>query len=146
MGSEVRIVLRLELPDGVSVAGDPPNPPCEGGQYTPKPVVKRPNFVTDEGVDLLGRYLKETRETLGFDKLSQFLDRVQALTGHRLHYKSVQSLELGNCLITAGHPRWNLLAILAATGFYGVHGELYEAQDLFLVACERLDPWTGEMV
>ena len=148
MVHEVRIVLRLELPEGMQVAGEiPPTPLVEGGRYGRDEVgepealpERRLHLVTKAGLKQLGKFLLSVR---GERPLVELADLIEANTGHRLEPSTLSALERGNST-----PKINTLQILGGSGLFccPVGERVYEGYDLYLVACERLDPWTGEMV
>lgn len=150
MVHEVRIVLRLELPESGEI---PPIPLAEVGQEEPVLAavadvdgesdalpLKRVDLPTREGLKLLGRFLRVVR---GDRSLDEFSKLIEARTGHRLSPAALSSLERGH-----GNPRLNTFLILAGSELLRNpdDDQVYAVEDLFLVACERLDPWTGEMV
>ena len=88
--------------------------------------------ITPKGKQLLGKLLKESRESLGLS-LDGLVLRVKEQTGRTPSKSTISGLERGNA-----KPEWDTLSILAATR-YIVNKETglpYATAELFEIACQ----------
>lgn len=95
---------------------------------------------TKRGLEALGEVLREARKARGWSQrdLSQF---VYQQTGHKISDRSIGNLENNT-----GEPKYNTVAVLAASGFVinpGT-GKPFTEDDFINIACEMLDPFTGQ--
>lgn len=93
-------------------------------------------LITDKGRKYLGQVLKHFREAQGWS-LDDLFIKIHMVTGYTISRSAISQLERG-----LTDPKWNTLAILAATG-YMIHPATLKpltTTDLFAIACETLDP------
>lgn len=93
-------------------------------------------LITDKGRKSLGQVLKYFRTGKGWS-MDDLLLEINKKTGFTVSRATISELERGN-----NEPKWNTLAILAATG-YAIHpatGKPLSTTDLFAIACEVIDP------
>jgi transcriptional regulator with XRE-family HTH domain len=93
-------------------------------------------LITDKGRKYLGQVLKHFRTARRWS-MDDLLVEINRVTGFTVSRATISELERGN-----NEPKWNTLAILAATG-YMIHpatGKPLSTTDLFAIACETLDP------
>lgn len=93
-------------------------------------------LITDKGRKYLGQVLKHFRTSRSWS-MDDLLSEINRVTGFTVSRATISELERGN-----NDPKWNTLAILAATG-YMIHpatGKPLSTTDLFAIACETLDP------
>ena len=98
---------------------------------------------TDYGVRLLGRTIREAREAQQ-PKLTLLvlLDRLESV-GVKTSYGTLQTLEKPK---DGYHPDWEIINAIAFLGFIinPASGMPFTANELMLIACEWLDPRTGQ--
>lgn len=94
---------------------------------------------TKRGLEALGEILREARKARGWSQrdLSQFVYRK---TGYKISDRSIGNLENNT-----GSPKYNTVALLAASGFVinPATGMPFSEDDFINIACEVLDPFTG---
>lgn len=98
-------------------------------------------MITEQGKKALGKLVKESREAMSWsmqDVAAELFER----TKFTITTSAISDLENGK-----RDPQWNTLAKLAALGYIKNprSQEAYEVGDLFKIACEALDPVTGEV-
>lgn len=95
---------------------------------------------TKHGLKALGAILREARKARGWSQrdLSQF---VYERTGHKVSDRSIGNLENNT-----GEPKYNTVALIAAAGFVinPSTGKPFTEDDFIDIACEVLDPFTGQ--
>lgn len=95
---------------------------------------------TKRGLEALGEILREARKARGWSQrdLSQF---VYQRTGHKVSDRSIGNLENNT-----GEPKYNTVALIAAAGFVinSATGKPFTEDDFINIACEVLDPFTGQ--
>jgi len=95
---------------------------------------------TKRGLEALGEILREARKARGWSQrdLSQF---VYQQTGHKVSDRSIGNLENNT-----GEPKYNTVAVIAAAGFVinPATGRSFSEDDFINIACEVLDPFTGQ--
>lgn len=95
---------------------------------------------TKRGLEALGEILREARKARGWSQrdLSQF---VYQQTGHKVSDRSIGNLENNT-----GEPKYNTVAVIAAAGFVinPATGRPFSEDDFINIACEVLDPFTGQ--
>ncbi|MCS6814291.1 MAG: helix-turn-helix domain-containing protein [Cyanobacteria bacterium] len=103
-------------------------------------MVKAVPIITERGCKSLGQLIKRFREAPkpGFPKgwsLDEFVAEIQQETGFTISKSTLSKLERGH-----SEPKWDTLAILAATGFLvnAKTGEPLTTAQLFEIACEQL--------
>lgn len=108
---------------------------------------RNPNRVTDAGKKKLGALVRKAREANDWTQdelLEKLRDIAKAVSDENAWSRSTLSnLENGN-----HSPRWNTLADVAALEFI-VHpktGKPLNEAELFWIACERMNPETGEVI
>lgn len=102
--------------------------------------MKTPPVITNKGKETLGKFLKESREGMSLS-LDAFLAKVKESTGQEISKSTLSELERGNSV-----PKWDTLSILAWGKFYvnPITKNYYTASELFEIACEYFDPFTGD--
>ncbi len=93
-------------------------------------------LITDKGRKCLGQVLKHFRAARGWSMDDLFME-INRVTGCTVSKATISELERGNT-----EPKWNTLAILAATGYmtHPATGKPLTTTDLFAIACETLAP------
>ena len=95
---------------------------------------------TKRGLEALGEILREARKARGWSQrdLSQF---VCQKTGYKISDRSIGNLENNT-----GEPKYNTVALIAASGFVinPATGMPFTEDDFINIACEVLDPFTGQ--
>ncbi|MFP4336989.1 MAG: helix-turn-helix domain-containing protein [Halothece sp.] len=91
-------------------------------------------LTTEKGKKTLGLLLKYFREQQGWS-LDELAEQIEVKTGYKLSKSTISQLERGN-----NEPKWNTLAILAATGYLvnPSSGQPLKTAELFEIACESL--------
>lgn len=94
--------------------------------------------ITEKGRKSLGQVLKHFREAKGWS-MDDLFSEIHRVTGFTVSRSAISEIERGNT-----EPKWNTLAILAATGYMKnpATGKALTTTDLFAIACETLDPST----
>lgn len=90
--------------------------------------------ITEKGKKSLGQVLKYFREAQDWSLDDLFIE-IHRVTGYTISRSAISQLERG-----LTDPKWNTLAILAATG-YMIHpatGQPLTTTDLFAIACETI--------
>ena len=109
-------------------------------------MTKKVFIITEQGCRNLGQIIRQFRESpkpnspLGWS-LDEFVAEIQRETGFLLSKSTLSKLERGH-----SEPKWDTLAILAATGFIlnSRTQQPFTTAELFAIACEQLDPIKGE--
>jgi len=93
-------------------------------------------LTSEKGKKTLGHVLKRFREINGWS-MDDLVEQIRQETGQSLSKSSISELERGNT-----EPKWNTLAILAATGYMKnpVTGRRLKTNELFEIACETFEP------
>lgn len=93
-------------------------------------------LITDKGRKSLGQVLKHFRTAKRWS-MDDLLIEINRVTGFTVSRATISELERGN-----NEPKWNTLAILAATGYmiHSATGKPLTTTELFAIACETLDP------
>lgn len=96
---------------------------------------------TEDGKKRLGKFAREAREAMGWS-MRDVAAELERLTGFTITSSAISDLENGN-----REPQWNTLAKIVALRYIkNPRTESpYEVSDLFKIACEALDPYTGEI-
>ena len=84
--------------------------------------------INKKGREKLGKVLKFHREALGLS-MDKFVAEIEKTTGRSVSKAAISDLERGNT-----EPKWDTLAILAASGFFP-----YTVEELFAIATEKLE-------
>ncbi len=97
-------------------------------------------ITTEAGKKILGTIAKSAREDMGWS-LRDVARELTERTGFKISPGAISDLEGGD-----REPQWNTLAKLVTLGYIKNPrtGDPYQVSDLFKIACEALDPETGE--
>lgn len=104
-------------------------------------------IITENGRKKLGAAIKTARKTpkdgkpFGWSQ-DELIAEIKRVTGFTLSKATISELERGN-----SEPKWDTLAILSSTGFLvnPRTGEAFSTSELFKIACEAIDPTTGDI-
>ncbi len=97
-------------------------------------------FISKNGLDRLGAYLRSTRLEMGMSQ-DDLLEAIKSVVGTTLSKPALSALERGN-----SKPGWDTLSTIAESGLFinPKTGNPWTTSDLFEIACESIDPDTGE--
>lgn len=96
---------------------------------------------TVTGWRILGALIKQARESAGYS-LRDFSALIESVVGVPIGASTLSTLERGG-----SSSSWNTIAAIAATEIVkSPDGHPYDTRELFMIACEKLNPQTGKII